>query len=131
MPDVLESVLLKFLKFGLVGLTGTILDFGVTYLVKEKLRWDKYVANSCGFVVAVTNNYFLNRIYTFQSADPGIGWQYGKFMAVALFGLAVNNFIIYLLTERARFNFYVAKLSATFIVFIWNFGLNYLFTFAE
>ncbi|MCC9136832.1 GtrA family protein [Pontibacter silvestris] len=131
MAESIEVLILKFLKFGLVGVTGTVLDFGITYLAKEKLKWNKYLANSCGFIIAVSNNYYLNRIWTFNNTDPNIGWQFSKFMTVALIGLLLNNLIIYLLTERMKLNFYFAKLSATFIVFIWNFFLNYLFTFSR
>jgi putative flippase GtrA len=44
-------------------------------------------------------------------------------------GLALNNGIIYLLTERFKTNFYVAKLVATGIVMLWNFWANITFTF--
>ncbi|MFT2010244.1 GtrA family protein [Pontibacter sp. 13R65] len=129
MVESTDVVLLKFLKFGLVGLTGTALDFGITYLAKEKLRWNKYVANSAGFVVAVTNNFFLNRIWTFHNHDPGLGWQYSKFMSVALLGLVFHTLLLYLFSDKLKANFYLSKLGATFIVFVWNFFLNYFFTF--
>ncbi|MDB5193797.1 MAG: hypothetical protein JWQ96_3360, partial [Segetibacter sp.] len=37
MNDSLESAITKFLKFGVAGLTGIIIDFGVTWALKEKL----------------------------------------------------------------------------------------------
>ena len=129
MSESIEVLLLKFLKFGLVGISGTVLDFGITYLAKEKLLWNKYIANSFGFIVAVTNNYTLNRIWTFHNTDPAIGLQFSKFVVVALGGLFLNNLILYLLTERVRLNFYISKLGATMLVVFWNFGLNYLYTF--
>ncbi|QCR25100.1 glycosyl transferase family 2 [Pontibacter sp. SGAir0037] len=122
-------MVLKFLKFGLVGFSGLVIDFGVTFLVKEKLKWNKYVANSMGFILASVNNYTLNRIWTFNSLDPEIGWQFSKFMLVAVIGLFFNNLIVYLLTERVRFNFYLSKFFAIVIVFLWNFLINYLYTF--
>ena len=132
MPEQLQSLIFKFLKFGVVGFSGLLLDFGVTYLAKEKLRWNKYVANSMGFILASASNYYLNRIWTFQSHDPEVGWQYSKFLVVALIGLMLNNLIIYLLTERfLRLNFYVAKFCAIIIVFLWNFSVNYLYTFTR
>ncbi|GHA74263.1 GtrA family protein [Pontibacter akesuensis] len=131
MSESLQNLFFKFFKFGVVGFSGLLLDFGVTYLAKEKLRWNKYVANSLGFLLASASNYYLNRIWTFNSADPEIGMQYGKFLVVALVGLLLNNFIIYLLTERSRLNFYVAKFCAIVLVFFWNFSLNYIYTFTR
>lgn len=131
MSESIEAFLLKFLKFGLVGFTGLILDFGVTFLAKEKLRWNKYIANSLGFVVASTNNYILNRLWTFHSADPEIGWQFSKFLLVGVAGLVLNNLIVYLLTEKAKLNFYLSKFIAIVVVFVWNFLLNYVYTFTR
>ena len=125
------ALLFKFLKFGLVGFSGLLLDFGITYLTKEKLRWNKYLANSLGFAVACTSNYLLNRMWTFRSADPGIAVQFSKFILVSLGGLILNNLILYLLTEKAKLNFYVAKFCAMVLVFFWNFFFNYLFTFTR
>lgn len=121
----------KFIKFGLVGVTGLIVDFGITWLLKEKLKLNKYVANSAGFMCAVLNNFVLNRIWTFESSDPGIALQFGKFLLVALIGLALNNGIIYLTSDRRGVPFYGAKLIATGIVMLWNFGANWLFTFTK
>lgn len=119
----------KFLKFGVVGFTGVFVDFGVTWLCKEKLRLNQYLANSIGFLCAVVSNYTLNRIWTFQSQDPAVATQFSKFLLASLIGLALNNGIIYLLNERLRLNFYVAKLIATAVVTVWNFWANYTFTF--
>ena len=129
MPAHPESLFLHFFKFGLVGSSGMVLDFSLTYLAKEKLRWNKYLANSLGFVVACSSNYLLNRIWTFHSADPAIGWQFSKFFLVSLTGLLLNNALIYLLTDRGKHNFYLAKAVAIGLGFFWNFGLTYLYTF--
>lgn len=119
----------KFLKFGIVGFSGLFVDFSVTWICREKLRINQYAANSTGFLCAVISNYILNRIWTFQSQDPGVAMQFSKFMLASLIGLALNNGIIYLLNERLRINFYVAKLIATAFVTAWNFWANYTFTF--
>lgn len=125
----MQDLFFKFFKFGIVGVSGVVVDFGVTWLLKELLRLNKYLANSSGFACAVVSNYFLNRWWTFHSADPNVGAQFVKFSIVALVGLGMNNAIIFLLTERKGVKFYQAKLIATGVVMLWNFGANLLFTF--
>ena len=124
-----NELLLKFLKFGVVGASGVLVDFGITWLLKEKARVNKYIANTTGFMCAVLSNYALNRIWTFHSEDPAVATQFGKFLLASLIGLALNNGIIYLLNERFRVNFYVSNLVATGVVTLWNFWANYTFTF--
>lgn len=62
----------QFIKFCVVGGSGVFVDFGVTYLCKEWLRLNKYLANSLGFLCASTSNYVLNRIWTFHNENPDI-----------------------------------------------------------
>lgn len=119
----------QFIKFCVVGGSGVVVDFAITYLLKEKLRLNKYIANSTGFVCAASTNYLLNRIWTFQSHDPQVTRQYMLFLAIALIGLGINNGIIYLLSDRGKLNFYLSKLLAIGVVTIWNFLMNYFFTF--
>lgn len=107
-----------------------LVDFGVTYALKEWARWNKYVANSCGFACAATSNYILNRLWTFRSHDPQIARQYLVFVGIALIGLAINNGVIYLLHDRLKLNFYLSKLLAVGVVTFWNFFMNYFFNFS-
>lgn len=119
----------KFLKFCIVGSSGMLIDFGTTWLLKERVKINKYIANSTGFILAATSNYFFNRLWTFESRDIHIAEQYSLFVIIAIIGLGINNFIIYILHGRLKYNFYLSKLFAIVIVTIWNFLLNLLITF--
>lgn len=127
--QTMSDLVIKFLKFGIVGASGVGVDFGATWLCKEQLRLNKYVANSIGFLCAVLSNYLLNRVWTFHSQDPAVAAQFSKFLLASLVGLAINNGIIYLLNERLSVKFYTSKLIATGVVTLWNFWANYTFTF--
>jgi len=122
-------LILKLIKFCVVGFSGMFVDFGTTWLLKEKIRLNKYVANSTGFILAATTNFFFNRSWTFHSQNPKIVTEYFSFFGIAVIGLGINNLIIYLLTEKWKLNFYLSKLFAIGVVTIWNFVMNYLVTF--
>lgn len=123
--------LVKITKFGLVGLTGMCVDFFITWLLKEKAKLNKYVANSIGFTCAVINNFFLNLQWTFQAGGQNTHIYFIKFFSIALIGLALNNFFIYLFSHRLQLNFYVSKAIAVALVFIWNFMANNHFNFSN
>ena len=124
-------MLIQFIKFCVVGASGMAVDFGITFLGKEKLRLNKYVANSLGFISAASTNYVLNRLLTFHSRDPQVAQQYMQFIGISAIGLLINNLIIYLLNDRARVGFYLSKLIAIGVVTLWNFFMNYFFTFTS
>jgi putative flippase GtrA len=121
--------LIKFLKFGLVGFTGVFVDFGITWLTKEKLKIQKYVANAIGFTTAATSNYILNRIWTFESTNPRVMVEYTEFITISIIGLGINTLVLWLLVSRFKMNFYVAKIFAIAVVTLWNFFANAFITF--
>ncbi|MEN8230583.1 MAG: GtrA family protein [Bacteroidota bacterium] len=123
-----STMILKFLKFAIVGFSGLIIDFSVTYLLKEHLKIHRYVANSIGFSIAASTNYLLNRYWTFQSENPKIFTEYVSFFIISLIGLALNN--LFLFQFEKRFSFYLSKLFAIVLTTLWNFFANYLITFS-
>jgi putative flippase GtrA len=124
-----SEFIIKLIRYGLVGLTGVLVDFSVTYVFKEYAKFSKYVANSIGFCTAVVTNYLLNRYWTFGAGTEDVFIQFGTFVIVSLIGLVINNFIIYLLSEKWKINFYISKVVAIFVVVFWNFFVNYYYTF--
>ncbi|MFP5438696.1 MAG: GtrA family protein [Bacteroidia bacterium] len=119
----------QFIKFGLIGTTGLTLDFSITWFCKEKLKINKYVANGLGFTVAVVNNYFLNKHFTFEDTNTHIGEQFTRFAMVSIIGFLLNTGLIFFLQKNTKTNFYVSKAIVTVLVFFWNFFANSLYTF--
>ncbi|MBC8320688.1 MAG: GtrA family protein [Bacteroidetes bacterium] len=124
-----HAYFLKFIKFGIVGFSGLFVDFGITYLTKEKLRIPKYIANAIGFTSAATSNYFLNRIWTFESENPEVMVEFTEFFLISLIGLGLNTLLLWILVSKFRMNFYLAKVFAIALVTIWNFLANVFITF--
>ncbi|WP_066631586.1 GtrA family protein [Labilibacter marinus] len=121
-------MLLKLIKFIIVGFSGLAVDFGLTFLLKEKLKVNRFVANSIGFIAAASSNYYLNRWFTFQSQNEDILTEYSSFFIISLIGLAINNLFLSLLEKKM--NFYMAKFIAIMLTTGWNFLANYYITFS-
>lgn len=131
MPEFFtKTFLIKFIKFGIVGFSGLFIDFGFTYLCKEKFKIQKYVSNAIGFTMAATFNYIFNRIWTFKSKNPDIIIEYSEFILISIIGLGINSLILYLIINRFKLNFYISKIFAIIVTTIWNFLANAMITFA-
>jgi len=125
-----EIFLWRFLKFCIVGFSGMLVDFGTTWFLKECIKINKYFANSTGFILAASSNYLWNRFWTFHSENTEVATEYMSFIMISLAGLAINNIIILLLADKMKINFYLSKLFAIGVVTLWNFFMNYIFTFS-
>lgn len=124
-----QAYFYKFIKFGLVGFSGLFVDFGITYLTKEKLNVPKYIANAIGFIVAASSNYFFNRVWTFQSKNPEVMVEFTEFFIISLIGLGLNTLLLWILVSKFKMNFYIAKVFAIALVTVWNFLANAFITF--
>jgi len=126
-----NEFLLKIFKFGVVGFSSFVIDMSLTYLAKEKLKLNQYLSSTCGFLVSAVYNFTLNRMWTFHSHDANIETQALKFLASMSFSLVMVNVIIYILNEKLKINFYVAKVMAIGVIMVWNFTINNLLIFAH
>jgi len=131
MSAEITEIFLKILKFGMVGASGLVIDFGLTWLLKEKSGIHKYVANAAGFCSAATSNFFLNRLWTFGSTASEVTDQFTRFFLIALAGLLLNTIIIWIAHQKKGMNFFAAKGLAVVLVMIWNFTMNFLFNFRQ
>jgi len=124
-----SEIVSKFIRYALVGFIGVAIDFSITYVFKEYAKVSKYLANSLGFSTAVISNYLLNRYWTFGVGEEDVFIQFGTFLLVSIMGLFINNFIIFVLNEKTKLNFYISKIAAIMVVVLWNFFVNYYYTF--
>jgi len=128
--QILQGDIIKFVKFGVVGFSGLLIDFALTWLLKEKARISPYLANAAGFLIAASSNWYFNRVWSFESHNSELFDEYLAFLVVSLFGLIINTIVLLFGVKRLKMNFYLAKVLAIAITTIWNFFANYYYTFA-
>jgi putative flippase GtrA len=77
-------------KFSVVGATGYAINLAVYTALLRGAGFHYALAATCSFVVAVTNNYTWNRLWTFHDQRGHVGWQGLRFLIVALVAYGVN-----------------------------------------
>lgn len=82
-----KSDFLQILKFGLVGVCNTALDYGLFYVFLSLLHFDKNVAQILATALAMVNSYLVNRYWTFNKTGTVQGREIWKFIGVNLLSL--------------------------------------------
>ncbi|MCL6430194.1 MAG: GtrA family protein [Anaerolineae bacterium] len=125
----------RFVRFGLVGTLGTVVDFSVLNALILGLHLTKFWANTCSFSVAALSNFIWNRLWTFpESRARPFGRQLAQFFAVSVGGYAINQ-ALFLSLDRWVFagwgtlGYNLAKAIAIVVVLFWNFGANRIWTY--
>ncbi len=119
----------QLLKFGLVGGSGYVVNLLVFALLTEGLDFHHIAAAVGAFCVAVTNNFLLNRGWTFGATEGHAGFQAARFFTVSVLALGVNLVVLELLV-RADTPELAAQAIAVAVAMPFNFVGNKLWTFA-
>jgi dolichol-phosphate mannosyltransferase len=75
---------LQFVKFCTVGASGYVVNLIVFALCVELIGLHHLLAATAAFVVAVTNNFWWNRHWTFAAGAGRAGFQAARFFAVSV-----------------------------------------------
>ncbi|MBD2447263.1 glycosyltransferase [Nostoc sp. FACHB-152] len=122
----------RFLRFGLVGLSGVFVDMVILYLLSDPttlalpLTRSKIIAGE----IAIFNNFLWNDAWTF--ADVSMQQQewhhrlkrFVKFNIICLAGLLINVLVLNLVFNFLIPNRYIANLIAIAVATVWNFWVN-------
>lgn len=118
----------QFLLFAAIGGIGTLGQYITLVGLVESGSIKPLPSSVLGFIVGAIINYFLNYRFTFQS-NKSHREAMSKFFVVALFGAAINTFLMYIGIEHLHLYYLLSQIIATGIVLIWNFVANKLWTF--
>jgi putative flippase GtrA len=84
---------LQLAKFSTVGASGYVVNLAVyVSLLEAGLHFN--LAAAISFLVAVTNNYTWNRLWTFRGHRGHVAYQGLRFLVVAVLALAVNEILL-------------------------------------
>jgi putative flippase GtrA len=121
-------VLIQFVKFGVVGVSNTLLTLAVyTLLVKVFDVW-YLAASGIGFVAGAVNGFLLNRRWTFRG-HVGDALTPVRWTVVQGCGLGCNLGLVYLFVGGADLDELVGQALATAIVTVLTFAANRSWTF--
>ena len=122
------SVVVQFVKFGIVGVSNTLLTFAVyTLLLKGFGVW-YLAASAVGFVVGAVNGFLWNRRWTFRE-HVGDALTPVRWGIVQGCGLGLNLGLLYLLVHDAGLDKLLGQACATAVVTVLTFIANRAWTF--
>ncbi len=122
----------QFVKYCFVGASGVVLNM-IVYTILVSVADLHYLAGATiSFSIAVTNNFLLNKYWTFGNPDGPVFTQAFRFFVISVISLGVNLMILRLLIEDLGVaNEIEAQMIAIAMVTILNFAGNKLWSFRQ
>jgi putative flippase GtrA len=137
----------RFVKFGVVGIIGSVIDFGFFNLLTILFKLPSIPSSVISFTLAVVNNFILNRFWTFPgSRTTPVIRQLAQFSAVSLIGLLIRTplfswmeSLLIPLAQKLVPNLLTptivghngALAVAIGVVMLWNYFANRIWTFRK
>jgi len=137
----------RFLRFCVVGASGTVVDFGVFNLLATLLKFSSTFSQAISFSLGVINNFTWNRLWTYPETRTNSVWkQFGQFGLINVVGLAIRT-LLFSIIEKPLISLagslfphfltptvigHNATLACVIlIVMLWNYFANRYWTFKD
>lgn len=144
----------KFIKFGLIGVLNTLVDFGVFYVMD---RWvigqgptlvllgttvsaGLYISNAVAYVAANVHSFIWNKLWTFQKRDRVTRGEAARYLATSAGYLLISSLGLAVFTRVLSAPFLagavpadlvnvLAKLPTACITIFYNYLMNKFWVF--
>ena len=130
--------LLQFIKFGIVGISNTLISYilnigTILILYSAKVNWDIYAGNVVAFILSVLWSFYWNSKYVFKSenCENRVWWKslLKTYVSYAVSGLVLANILSWLWVDMLDISKFIAPLINLIITVPINFALNKYWAF--
>jgi dolichol-phosphate mannosyltransferase len=126
------SLVGRFLRFGVVGGSGVLVDMGVLYLLHDprRLALPLVGAKLISAQLAIFNNFFWNERWTFAdraALHPGPRAtlaRLARFEGICLAGVAITVGVLWLCVKQLGLHYLIGNAIAIGVGTAWNFLVN-------
>jgi putative flippase GtrA len=133
--DILDkkwNTIIQFIKFGLVGVSNTIISYCV-YLLLIQFEMQYILASVIGFLASIVNAFYWSNKYVFPQNDgekrPLIKSFIKLLLSYSGTGLVLQNLLLFLWVDMISVNKSIAPLLNLIITIPLNYILNKLWAF--
>jgi dolichol-phosphate mannosyltransferase len=118
----------KIIRFGLVGISGIIVNEGILIYLKEYAGFSIPAASIVAIELSILSNFLFNDLWTFRSDKEHLlsgRWQrFTSFQFISIGGAIINFAILNILAFLLGIDYRIANIIGILVAFAWNFFVN-------
>jgi glycosyltransferase involved in cell wall biosynthesis len=129
-----NDVHVAMIKFGIVGVFNTLVDWIVYYgLTRGTFFFSTHVASAKGisFMIATIPSFTGNKYWTFKGTGAFSFAELFRFYSTTFVSVGLNVMTVYLLVHFVGWHDLAAVLVATLVSFLWNFSISHFWVFRK
>lgn len=125
----MKNILKRFLKYSVSGGTAFAIDLTLLFVLVSFLEINYLISVGAAFLFATSVNYTINKVWGFRDTKVSVKKSYSYFMILAVFGALLTITLVGFLVEKFEIYYLLARIFVAGILGIFNFAMNYKFTF--
>ena len=127
MKKKINKIFLQLVKFGIVGVLATLLEWVIFYICTNILNIHYSISTIIGFSISTLFNYWASVKWVFDVNKENNSKNFIFFISFSIIGLLLNELILYICIEKLNLYNMLGKIIATFVVMIFNFITRKIF----
>lgn len=124
------QLLKKFLRYNLVGITGTIIYLFSLFIFVQIIHWQPVLSAIISFLLNIICNFILNHRWVFTT-HYSKSKALTRFFIVSLWGLVLNAGIMFWVVHILHWPYYYGVLFAILVLPLTNFLLHHYWSFSS
>ena len=117
MKESTKKLLLQIIKFGIVGVIATIIDYAFLIFFTEVCKINPVISTGLSFIISLIANYLLSMKFVFKAKK---NLSKNKEITSTI-GLGLNVLLMYLGEDVLKIHYLIVKTIATLVVMVWNY----------
>ena len=124
----MKKLINQALRFCVVGIICTAIDFGVLILFREVFGVHYLISNAASFTASVIVSYILSMRYVFQGKkNTSKVKEFVIFVILSAIGLGLNELLMWVSVNNLKMSYLWGKVIATVLVMVYNFFSKKIF----
>ncbi len=119
----------QFIKFGLVGVSNTLITMVVIWGMMKWLGCAEGLSNFTGYVAGLLNSFIWNKQWTFKESNAGWIGSAFRFAVAFVFCYALQYGLVLFLNSRLPIDHYYNHLIGMVFYTVLNFVITKFYTF--
>jgi putative flippase GtrA len=122
--------MITFTKAQLISLLASAVDFGITWLLVQKLGAPAVAGSATGTLCGGVTHFMISRTWVFNAQERKWAGQLNRYVLVWIGNLVLNVSGLWLLHDYMRINVWIAKIiTAVLVAVFYNYQLQKRFVF--